>query len=1061
MRSSIAFFENMERAARKPKQIYLDPQGQQLSLKDVDKKWRDTIIYHNGTENRGGNIVTTFDPENPLGTRLLEPGPDSPVCAKCALYEQGAQHPFMKPFGAEDPLVTVVFDSVSGKEDSRGEIGSDGPPMLIRKLVQEMGFDASRIRWAPATLCSARTGKLPNYSTKGNHCKIHLIQDIEQHPPKMIMTVGSAALGLLSFKSNAQDWGGRVLTYRGWPDDWLTDPDYMLDRPDPRDPKTSLTRGHPIMGKAPEGFRIPIVPIQSPRMVYMTQNQNVIKRWKSHVKTAFEMALQGVPPKVYDRAYWNMSVDPDEIAENLLYLINHPGTLTSYDTETNGVRPWAVDAAIVFMMFRWTDEDGNPKSIGFPWNYPNSPLINYLPELAPLVLEALYASDLIGHNITFDVLFTYANVPGANLVKLANAAKWDTWHMAYVMRQQRGTLGLEMIAYEWVPDLAGYEEDMTLLIELLRDLLHPGAGKGGHYANCPRDKWDTHLKPYVMGDVEVAYCAKPKIEAKLGTARTYRMPLADPTRRGRFRLFEPPPRSWVYPNVVSPAARMLMNMMGRGMHVDIEELARQEDIFPKKIREARDKLRAVDPKIIEWCQQMEETEPGWELDLEKKEHLKTILFDSRLLNLPVNRITESGQKLFGDTPEDLQGLPREKLVEYAALDKFTLNMLSVEHPQVRPLQEYKKIFKAYTTYIRPLRNAFSDKKHGGVDKKRRMEIQHLMRDGCVHASFKLTGTRGGRLSCSDPNLQQLPRDGLIKRIYTSRFGKRGCVYQGDLSQIELRLLAAACGDSSMVDAYQRGIDLHALTHSKIYSKAYEECTNEFMEWLQAHGRDSEAKKVKLERKAAKVVNFLTGYGGGAFGLQTALANDQIYKTLEECEALLEAFFDGYPAMRRYLSYYKDFIQQNGVAVSILGRVRIFEEVFGDDPKAKNKALRAGCNHLIQSTASDLMLICLTAIENILTNEGLESQMVCTVHDSLVVDAVREELPVVHDIVYGVLNNIPDVLKLTFGDNYDTSWLSFVPLAGDCEVGLNYLDAKKVPQHGEIDWDKLLAPAAAH
>ena len=146
-----------------------------------------------------------------------------------------------------------------------------------------------------------------------------------------------------------------------------------------------------------------------------------------------------------------------------------------------------------------------------------------------------------------------------------------------------------------------------------------------------------------------------------------------------------------------------------------------------------------------------------------------------------------------------------------------------------------------------------------------------------------------------------------------------------------------------------------------------------------------------------------------------------------------------------------------VAVSLFGRVRVFEEVRGDDEEAKAKALRAGCNHLIQSTASDMMLTALIVIESMMRSEGLESILVSTVHDSLVIDSVRDELPVVHGIVTDVLNNFPTVFKAMFGADYDTSWM-IVPFTGDCEVGSDYLSVKKIPGKN-IDWDKLLAPHA--
>lgn len=1028
-------------AARKSTAVFQDLAGNPLSLKGIDKHYRDTLAFLHGV-NTNGKVLVAFDPDNPLGDKTLTPGPDNPLCKKCGLYELGAASPFINFHGADDPLVTVVTDGVTPKEDQFNELAAGGTSAFLKKLFSELGFDITRVRWAPITRCCARKTQ-PNLATKGRWCRHFLVQDLLRHPPKVLMPVGSVALGLLSHKSNAQDWSGYELTYRGWPDDWLTTEDFARPRPHPAD-ATVLTVGHPLFGKLP-ALRILMVPIQAPRLVYASQNQKVIKRWHAQVKHALDCAVRDAAPKAYDKPWWKLSTDPLEITRELSELIDHPGTLVAYDTETNGLKPWGETASIVFLMFRWLSPvTGKPKALGFPWNYPESPLYPHLDTLTPVVLNALYSSKVVGHNLTFDMLFTAANLKGADLNRLADSAAYDTWHMAYILKQATGTLGLEMIAYQWVPDLAGYEEDMSLLIELHRDTLHPD--EGGHYANCPRDKWETHLKPYVMGDVEVAYQARQKLDDKLKQAASYKIPLAHPEHRGRFRWFEPPQRHWVYHHIVSPAARLLIKMMGRGMYVDTAELAKLEDLFPKKIQEVRDELRQVDPRIIAWCEQNEATKPGWELDLENKTQLKECLF--HVLQLPVKRLTEVGQRLFGEKT-DPSSIPREDAIKYAALDKYTLNVMSVDYPQVRPLQTYRKIFKEYSSYIRPMRNVFTL----GLDKTERKASQHLARDGCVHASFLLTGTRGGRLSCKEPNLQQLPREGLIKRVYASRFKDRGCVYQGDLSQIELRVMAAACGDAAMVGAYHQGIDLHALTHSKIFRKPYEECVSEYVEWLQSKDKLSEAKKLKEERKVAKCTNFLTGYGGGAFGLQNSLAAQGIYLSLEECENILESFFDAYPALRRYLSYYKSFILKHGCAVSIFGRVRIFEEVFSDNEKLKAKALRAGCNHLIQSTASDMMLICLGAIEACMRHENLESILVSTVHDSLVIDALKSELPVVHEIVTGVLNNIPEVLKATFGDDYDTSWC-LVPFSGDAEVGPNMLDTRKVGANP--DWDELLS-----
>jgi hypothetical protein len=150
--------------------------------------------------------------------------------------------------------------------------------------------------------------------------------------------------------------------------------------------------------------------------------------------------------------------------------------------------------------------------------------------------------------------------------------------------------------------------------------------------------------------------------------------------------------------------------------------------------------------------------------------------------------------------------------------------------------------------------------------------------------------------------------------------------------------------------------------------------------------------------------------------------------------------------------YKNFILETGVAVSMTGKIRIFEEVFGEDHKAKAKALRAGYNHLIQTTASDIMLLCLVYVERLMRKNNLASMLVTTVHDSLAVDTLKEELPIVHEIVDGVVNNIPDIIEHHFGSLCDTSWCRILPLEGDSEVGTSLGTAFKLSR--TPNWDEV-------
>lgn len=1507
--------------------VWKTPDGQILDLKTYDKFYRDVLAHWHGaklTENVDSGKpkllpqaqVTVFDPDAPTGTEPLSPGPESPICKKCMLYVHEAQNPFIQPTGPDDPLITVIFDSVARKEDAKGMVGAEGWSAWVAQLIhaasKDTGVSLDAVRWFPLTRCANCTKAKVDYKIKGNWCRYHLVDDLMRHPPKLIVPVGTAALGMLSHKSNANDWQGRLLTYRGWPDDWLTNPAFMLPQTHPLDPTKTRT-GHPVFGPPPT-VRIPMMPIQSPYIVMASMNQVVVKRWKRQVAAAAMLIKKGVKPKVYTRPWYRFTKDPDLAALGLQEIIDNPGLLVCYDTETTGLKPWsfhvdckmklATPPKIVSMMFRWRDaKTDQPRSIGFPWDYAASPMLPHIKKLTPLVLSALQSSRLIGHNLTFDVLFTFASIyqkwlkgwddPEFNrrrdgwLCALADAAHIDTWHAAYTYMQKSGSLGLEAITYDWAPELAGYEEDMTLLIDLHREAMHPGANKGGHYLNCSENLWPTHVIPYVMGDVEACYIASEGIMSKLELTETdsdkrYEIPLAKPGSPGRFHFFKPPSRAWVYKKVMSPASSVLMKVMGRGMFVDSKELNRLEGSLPETIRDLRLKFKEKTPSILQWCEENERKTEGWELDLENKSQLKELLFG--VLDLPVQRLTKTGKKMYGESADeweaaiklavearmpdastsDLDAAIRTEMLEYAATDKFTLNRMAVDHESVRPLQEYRKVYKLYSTYIRPLRNITI----AGLDKKARVKEPHLCFDSCIHASFMLTGTRGGRLSCclpitakvstsrgliplgsvkpgdliqtstgvgtvmahcwvgkkpvvkiilstgivlesssehrffvngtwkqagqieagdwlyqcgvqgpsakekcglpvvqaawttkplrgitqppvldenlafllghyaavgclgynrtrasenlglggnqygkyaqarcyprsnptgvpvpyrviiayghkerrliehvarlywklfavrgkcvlmgstrspayivnskelaewllavgcggysgekkvpsfvwasplpvikaflrglfegggsssdgratlstdsirlasevqqllhaigicssfssskrsngkerfcirvleqsrndaaclfwspekwsyqhqlsfksnsylaldscrkirasslaknkchpvarwaavanarsvkvrcvefmpptemvditvdngefllngvrthnSSPNLQQLPRDGEVKSLYISRFGARGCMYQGDLSQIELRLLAAACGDPTMVKAYFDDIDLHTLTTSRIFKVPYENFSKDYMKSLQEKGREKEAKELSQKRNIGKTVNFLTGYGGGAFGLQNVLAAKSIYLKLEDCEHIIEMFFSSYPSLQRWLMFYKHFIQEKHVAVSLFGRVRVFEEMRGEDDEAKAKALRAGCNHIIQSTASDMMLLALIAIEQLMRERDLESLLISTVHDSLLIDCIREELPAVHEIVTSVLNDFPTVLPAMLGDDYDTSWM-LVPFTGDCEVGTDYLNARSIPKK-DVDWDKLLTP----
>jgi DNA polymerase I-like protein with 3'-5' exonuclease and polymerase domains len=1095
---------------------FADPSGQKIDLRHANPLFRD-LLRHAHPPVDGQPVQFSLD--NPLGDVQLAPGQDNPICQKCRMWSSSEPlNPFLPYAGNQRPLVTFVFEAVSTAEDKAGYVGAGGWIQTMKRVIDqispETGVSSRECRFVPLTRCAHRVKTPINYRSKGTYCRLFALQELWAHPPRVIVPVGSTALGLLCHKSNVQDWGGHILTWRGWPDDWLTNPAYVKPRKVLVNGQAQEVTGHPVFGPPPgPEARLLLYPIQSPRLICAAQNNLITQAWSHQIKQAMLLAKSETAPPVYDLEHYRLLDTAQEVVTELQWLIDHPGTLVSYDTETEGLYPFA-GQKIVFMMFRYTRPDGTPVAFGFPWDYkedeqrgPASPLLSALPELRPCLEEALSVSVLTGHNIAFDILFTFCNLivqydvraideqgrikPAwrsamRRLERLADAAVFDTWHMAYTRHQQRGSLGLELLAYAHTP-LGGYEEDLSLLIELERTRMHPD--EGGHYARCPPELWESHFKPYVLGDVEVCYQARDRLEEILANAEVYPFPLASIQNRGRFRYYRPPSRAWLYEKIMSPAARVLIKMMGRGVFIDQKVLGTLEQEMPKAIGQAIEAMRNIKSgAVLDYIGEMTRADThqfdafdrtqAWSLDLESKEQLREILFNR--MNLKIQRLTKNGRELYGEDPEqwaqaiqeailerephlrgtDLSGRIRAETLKYAALDKFTLNKLAVDYPEVRPLQNYRHIYKLYTAYVRPMRNYRSK----SVDKKERTDMPHLCLDGLVHCNFMVTGTRSGRLSARNPNLQQIPKEGYaareggarmsVKEMYVSRFGKQGCLFGTDLSQVELRLLAAASGDPTMIDAYLKGIDLHTLTTSRIFNLPYETFSKEHMKWLENHGRADEAKELKIKRDCGKTVNFLTGYGGGALGLQTILASRQIYKQLEECEDLIYGFFDTYPAVRDLLSYYKKFIEQIGAAVSIFGRVRVLQEAFSGDDEIQSKALRAGCNHLIQSTASDMMLIALCVIEQMMRDEGLDSMLILCVHDSFVIDARRSELPKIHSITSLVMNNLRETFEIFLGPDFDLSWM-LIPFGSDSEVGRNYAAMKGVPQDEDPDWDRLL------
>lgn len=310
--------------------------------------------------------------------------------------------------------------------------------------------------------------------------------------------------------------------------------------------------------------------------------------------------------------------------------------------------------------------------------------------------------------------------------------------------------------------------------------------------------------------------------------------------------------------------------------------------------------------------------------------------------------------------------------------------LKEKHPVVGKILEYRELKKLISTYIATLPT-------------------YIKEDGKIHAQYNQTVTATGRLSCSNPNLQNLPiRTERGKLIRQAVIPDEGCQFlSADYSQIELRLLAHLSGDENLTLAFLSGQDVHAATAARIFHKSIEEVT-------------------KDERRRAKTANFGIIYGISAFGL-----SQQLDCSRQEAKALIDGYFAAFPRVIAYIEEQKERARQNGFAETLFGRRRYLPDINSHNGTVRAFAERNAVNAPIQGTAADIIKMAMVAIDRRLTEAGLKAQMTMQVHDELNFNVPVEEVERVREIVVSEMENVVHL---------------GVPLIAECGVGANWLIA---------------------
>ena len=404
----------------------------------------------------------------------------------------------------------------------------------------------------------------------------------------------------------------------------------------------------------------------------------------------------------------------------------------------------------------------------------------------------------------------------------------------------------------------------------------------------------------------------------------------------------------LYNEVELPLVAILKEMENAGVRVDVEKLRQGEMQLTAELNELEQRIYAS---------------VGTQFNINSPRQVGELLFDQLKLDSKAKK-SKTGQ--YATSEEVLVGLKDR-------------------HEVVGLILNYRELKKLISTYISTLPSYISEK------------------DGKIHTTYNQTVTATGRLSSSNPNLQNLPiRSERGRMIREAVIADEGCMFlSADYSQIELRLMAHFSQDEHMLEAFRANQDIHAATAARIFKKPIEQIT-------------------KDERRKAKTANFGIIYGISAFGLA-----QQLDCSRAEAKQLIDDYFAAFPHVVSYIESQKELARKKGYAQTLFGRKRYLPDILSHNATVRSFAERNAVNAPIQGTAADIIKMAMVSIYRRLQQEGLQAQMIMQVHDELNFNVPIHELEQVRTIVVEEMQN---AVHLS------------VPLIADCGVGANWLES---------------------
>ena len=400
--------------------------------------------------------------------------------------------------------------------------------------------------------------------------------------------------------------------------------------------------------------------------------------------------------------------------------------------------------------------------------------------------------------------------------------------------------------------------------------------------------------------------------------------------------------SRLYQEIEIPLAFTLADMEEAGIRVEAEELKAYGERLQVRIGELEEKIYQ---------------EAGETFNINSPKQLGVILFEK--LQLPGGRKTKSGYSTAADV----------------------LEKMAPDHPIVSDILEYRQLAKLKSTYADGL-SAF------------------IGPDGRIHSTFNQTITATGRISSTEPNLQNIPVRMELGRLIRKVFlPADGCVFiDADYSQIELRVLAHMSGDEKLIAAYRQAEDIHRITASEVFHVPFDEVT-------------------PLQRRNAKAVNFGIVYGISSFGLSQDLSISR-----KEAQQYIEKYFETYPGIKGFLDGCVEQAKEQGYSVTMFGRRRPVPELKSSNFMQRSFGERVAMNAPIQGTAADIIKIAMIRVNERLKREQLRARLLLQVHDELLIEAPLEEVDQVQRILEEEMTHAADLkVKLEIDMHTGNSW----------------------------------------